>query len=93
MENKQAIIYVRASTNQTRQSNSHALQIKSCEDFCNRNKYTVVKVFTEYASGTLDERPVFNEAIKYAQDNDTGYELLFNVSYHCYLCSTLYCTG
>ena len=71
MENKQAIIYVRASTNQTRQSNSHALQIKSCEDFCKRHKYTITKVFTEYASGTLDERPVFNEAIKYAKDNDT----------------------
>ena len=71
MDNKQAIIYIRASTNETRQSNSHALQLKSVEEFCHRYKYDIVKIFTEYASGTLDERPVFNEALRFAEENDT----------------------
>ena len=70
MENKDAIIYVRASTSLERQSNSHAIQLRAIHEFAERHNYNIVRSFQEYASGTLDERPQFNAALKYAQDND-----------------------
>jgi len=71
MERKQAIVYVRASTNEARQVNSHALQLLSIREFCKRHNYEIVQEFTEYASGTLDERPVFNACLAYASKHDT----------------------
>jgi len=71
MKTKQAIVYVRASTNAARQANSHDLQLKSIREFCNRNGYTILREFSEYASGRLDERPIFNEALAYAEEFDT----------------------
>ena len=71
MENKQAIIYVRASTNEVKQGNSHEMQLHSIREFAKSHGYEVVKVFREYASGTLDERPVFRDALAYADDHNT----------------------
>ena len=71
MENKQAIIYVRASTNEVKQGNSHEMQLHSIREFAKSHGYEVVKVFREYASGTLDERPVFRDALAYADEHNT----------------------
>jgi len=70
METKQAIVYVRASTNEAKQSNSHQMQLHSITEFAKSHDYQIVKVFTEYASGTLDERPVFAEVLAYAKEHD-----------------------
>lgn len=71
METKQAIIYVRASTNEAKQGNSHDMQLHSIGEFAKSHNYDVVKVFREYASGTLDERPVFRAALDYAAQHNT----------------------
>jgi DNA invertase Pin-like site-specific DNA recombinase len=70
METKQAIVYVRASTNEAKQSNSHQMQLHSISEFAKSHDYNIVKVFAEYASGTLDERPVFAEVLAYAAEHD-----------------------
>ena len=70
METKQAIVYVRASTNEAKQSNSHQMQLHSITEFAKSHDYQIVKVFTEYASGTLDERPVLAEVLAYAKEHD-----------------------
>ena len=71
MDTKQAIIYLRASTNEVKQGNSHDMQLHSIMEFCKSHNYEPVKVFSEYASGTLDSRPVFREALAYAEEHDT----------------------
>ena len=70
MDTKQAIIYLRSSTNEVKQRNSHAMQLQSITEFCKSYNYEVVKIFSEYASGTLDSRPVFREALDYAEEHD-----------------------
>jgi DNA invertase Pin-like site-specific DNA recombinase len=70
METKQAILYLRASTNEQRQRNSHDIQKRLSTEFCARNGYSIVREFCEYASGRDDDRPIFNAALKYAEDNN-----------------------
>ena len=70
MKTKQAILYVRASTCEARQSNSHDLQLNSIHSFADAHGYTIVKEFCEYESGMNDSRPVFREALDYAEEHD-----------------------
>ena len=78
MEQRPAIFYVRASTSESRQRNSHDMQIRAIEQFCERHNYKIVKGFCEYASGTLNSRPQFLAALQYAEENDVSI-----ISYRC----------
>jgi len=70
METKRAICYVRASTNEAKQANSHALQLNSIHSFAAAHGYEIEEVFCEYESGMDDSRPVFREALDYAELHD-----------------------
>lgn len=65
---KNAVIYLRASTNEKLQANSLDVQRAIVTSFAERTGYTVINEFVEYASGTDDERPEFNKALQMAQD-------------------------
>ena len=56
--NKTAIAYVRASTNEDKQSNSLNIQREVISNFAATNGYDVVREFSEYCSGTDDSRIV-----------------------------------
>ena len=64
---KNAVIYLRASTNEKLQANSLEVQRAIVTAFAGRSGYTIVKEFVEYASGTNDERAEFNKAIQMAE--------------------------
>lgn len=71
---KNSVLYCRRSTKKTSsrdaQTNSLDVQKSVLIDFARMNGSEVEKVFIESASGTDDERPVFAEAMAYAQKND-----------------------
>ena len=67
---KKSIVYIRASTNESKQANSHALQLNSITSFAECHGYEIAQVFCEYASGTVDSRPILREALDYAEEND-----------------------
>tara|TARA_R110002110_G_scaffold145320_2_gene334730 strand:- start:1424 stop:2086 length:663 start_codon:yes stop_codon:yes gene_type:complete len=73
---KTAAIYVRASTDATKQANSMDVQHAVIAAFANANGYNIVKVFEEYESGRDDERAQFNAAINYTRQE--GCYLLVN---------------
>tara|TARA_B100000427_G_scaffold232437_1_gene195536 strand:- start:233 stop:901 length:669 start_codon:yes stop_codon:yes gene_type:complete len=72
--NKTAIAYVRASTNEDKQSNSLNIQREVINNFATTNGYDVVREFSEYCSGTDDSRVEFNKAVEYARE--TGCTLI-----------------
>jgi|ETNvirome_6_1000_1030641.scaffolds.fasta_scaffold00211_4 hypothetical protein len=63
---KQALIYLRASTNEQLQENSIAVQRAIVTSFCERNGYEITQEFVEYASGTDDNRTLWNDALSLA---------------------------
>ena len=67
---KRAITYIRASTNQDKQRNSHNIQREVIADFARRNGYEIECEFSEYKSGTDDTRVEFNKALDYVRKND-----------------------
>jgi len=67
---KQAITYLRASTNEAKQANSLNVQREVINNFVSTNGYEVVREFSEYQSGTDDSRAEFNKAVEYARDNN-----------------------
>ena len=69
MNTRQAIAYVRASTNPDLQANSISIQTDLLEAFAKQHNYEITNVFVEYSSGGDDERPVMNEALEYAISN------------------------
>ena len=72
--NKTAIAYIRASTNEDKQSNSLNIQREVINNFAMTNGYDVVLEFSEYRSGTDDSRVEFNKAVDYARE--TGCTLI-----------------
>jgi DNA invertase Pin-like site-specific DNA recombinase len=70
MEPKRAISYRRASTNIDKQRNSLAIQSDVISAFSERFGYKLEKDFSEYQSGTDDDRPAFKEALAYAKANN-----------------------
>lgn len=66
-----AIIYLRASTDVSKQANSIIVQRNIITHFCTTYGYNILDEYVEYASGKDDDRPVFNEALQYAVANDT----------------------
>ena len=66
---RSCVIYVRASTNEQKQKNSHSVQMSILEDFASSNGFRVEKIVREYASGTTCEREGFLEAVEYAKNN------------------------
>ena len=67
---KKAVAYIRASTDEAKQSNSFAIQKAIVEDFAVKNGYSIEVVFSEYSSGRDDERAEFNNALQYCASND-----------------------
>jgi len=61
---KVANAYYRASTNEKLQANSLDVQRAIVRAFAARNGYELKNEFVEYASGSNDERPAFNEALQ-----------------------------
>ena len=67
-----SIAYVRCSTNPELQKNSIAIQTAILEEFAKTNNYEITKFYIEYSSGGDDERPVLNEALKFAVGNNVN---------------------
>tara|TARA_R110002020_G_scaffold135565_1_gene302731 strand:+ start:2940 stop:3623 length:684 start_codon:yes stop_codon:yes gene_type:complete len=61
---KVANAYYRASTNERLQANSLEVQRAIVRAFADRNGYELKNEFVEYASGSNDDRPAFNEALQ-----------------------------
>ena len=61
---RRAYIYARQSLSATKQQNSIAVQTAVVTEFAKSHGYDIVDVYTEYASGGLDDRPVFNKVLK-----------------------------
>jgi DNA invertase Pin-like site-specific DNA recombinase len=70
MEHKRAISYRRASTSIDKQRNSLAIQSDVIAGFAERFGYDIERDFSEYQSGTDDDRPAFQEALAYAKANN-----------------------
>jgi len=77
---KKAVIYCRVSTAK-QESNWDSLngQEKACRNFCKNNNIQVVWVFKEAFSWKTKNRPVFNEAINNAKENNVEYFIVFDI--------------
>jgi DNA invertase Pin-like site-specific DNA recombinase len=71
---KNAIAYIRASTNPEMQENSIEIQAAIIERFAETNGYIITDTFVEYQSGGNDERAEFNKAL--AHINETNATLI-----------------
>lgn len=73
-------IYCRVSTKK-QQDNWASLenQEKACRKFCKDNNIQVHWVFTEAFTWKKKDRPVFNEAIKNAKENNIEYFIIFDI--------------
>ena len=68
--NKNAIIYCRVSTSkQSKNGESLQVQEKECRDFCKKNKYQVMSVFSEQFTWTKDKRPKIEEALEFINNS------------------------
>tara|TARA_Y100000310_G_C20690703_1_gene822003 strand:- start:2109 stop:2777 length:669 start_codon:yes stop_codon:yes gene_type:complete len=63
---RQAISYIRASTNPELQANSVNIQTAIIDAFCKTHGYSLEHTFIEYQSGADDDRVQFNAALNYA---------------------------
>ena len=66
---KHAAIYIRASTDATKQANSLVVQRAILDAFAKTYGYSIVKTFAEHSSGRDDERVQFNAAIEYTRQS------------------------
>tara|TARA_R110000851_G_scaffold272854_1_gene425574 strand:- start:45 stop:728 length:684 start_codon:yes stop_codon:yes gene_type:complete len=66
MTAKNAIAYIRASTNPELQANSVAIQTAIINRFVESHAYTLTDTFIEYRTGSDDERVEFNKALQQA---------------------------
>lgn len=65
-----AAIYARYSSDNQREESIEA-QIRACREYCQKNGYEVVKIYTDEAkSATTDDRPAFLEMIR---DSEQGF--------------------
>jgi DNA invertase Pin-like site-specific DNA recombinase len=71
---KEAIGYLRASTDENKQKNSIATQKRSIEAFAALNGYTIAVWTSEYASGGNDDRKGFRDALRLSEER--GYYLI-----------------
>ena len=61
---KKAAIYARYSSDNQREESIEA-QVRAINDYCDKNGYSVVKIYTDEAkSATSDDRPQFQQMIK-----------------------------
>ena len=68
---KNAIIYCRVSTSkQSKNGESLQVQEQECRDFCKRNNYQVLWVFSEQFTGTKDKRPKIEEALDFINNSE-----------------------
>ncbi len=75
---KQVAIYVRkSSTQETKQTNSHARQESEIESFCKRNSMVITKRFYDSSTGTNNNRPGFQKMIKWL-DKNAGHVVVMN---------------
>jgi DNA invertase Pin-like site-specific DNA recombinase len=70
MTPKRAISYIRASINEDKQKHSHNIQRDVISAFASRHCYELEEEFSEYHSGTDDNRPEFRKALDYAAANN-----------------------
>lgn len=78
--NKTAYIYCRVSTlKQKKEWDSFNTQENACRKYCKLNNIKVIDVFYEAFSGKSSDRPVFNNAIKMAKENNINYFLVFDI--------------
>ena len=67
--NKNVIIYCRVSTTkQSKTGESLAVQEKECRNYCKRNDYQVMAVFSEQYTWTKDKRPKIEEALEFIKN-------------------------
>lgn len=65
-----AVIYARFSCSKQREASIDD-QLRVCREWCERERYDVVNVYTDYAmSGRTDERPAFQKMISAAGESD-----------------------
>lgn len=69
--NKNVIIYCRVSTDkQSKTWESLSVQEQECRDFCKRNNYQVMSVFSEQFTWTKDKRPKIQEALEFIKNSE-----------------------
>ena len=71
---KEAIGYLRASTDEKKQKNSIATQKRSIEAFASLNGYRIAVWTSEYASGGDDDRKGFRDALRLSEQR--GYYII-----------------
>ncbi|MBQ0161421.1 MAG: recombinase family protein [Bacteroidales bacterium] len=65
-----AVIYARFSSSKQREASIDD-QIRICTDYCQREGYTLIRSYSDYAiSGRTDDRPQFQEMISNAGESD-----------------------
>ena len=69
LDTKNAVIYLRASTNDQLQANSIQVQRAIVQSFADRNGYQITQEFVEYASGTDDKRETWTDALQVAVES------------------------
>ena len=77
---KTAIIYNRVSTK--KQLNDWASlenQEKACREFCKNNDIKVIWVYKEAFTWKKKSRPIFNEAINNAKENNVDFFVVFDI--------------
>ncbi|MFK7779772.1 MAG: recombinase family protein [Candidatus Gracilibacteria bacterium] len=77
---KKAVIYCRVSTSKQK-NNGDSLngQEKACRTYCKNNSIQVVGVYKEAFTGKKKKRPVFDEAINNAKENNVEYFIVFDI--------------
>lgn len=68
---KNVIIYCRVSTDkQSKTWESLSVQEQECRNFCKRNDYQVMSVFSEQFTWTKDKRPKIEEALEFIKNSE-----------------------
>jgi len=68
---KNVIIYCRVSTDkQSKNWESLDVQEQECRNFCKRNDYQVMSVFSEQFTWTKDKRPKIEEALEFIKNSE-----------------------
>lgn len=78
---KQVAIYVRkSSTQDAKQTNSHARQESDIESFCKRNQMVITKRFYDSSTGTNNNRPGFQKMLTWLDQNADHVVVMNSVS-------------
>jgi DNA invertase Pin-like site-specific DNA recombinase len=72
---KNVIIYCRVSTDkQSKMWESLEVQEQQCREYCKRNDYQVLAVFSEQFTWTKDKRPKVEEALTFIKNSELKIE-------------------